>query len=559
MEQITINPSTVRKERVSSKPALSGPWLQAIAALLIASVSAVLSSPKWGFALSAWIAPVFYLYFFRIVIMKRKLLLFIPVMILTSVIGSKDVAPFPLPVLFVLGIIETMKVLAIYCSDQWIMRKSNHFISTLYFPAAFVSLEFLNSTMGGGIWWSLANTQFSFKWLIQLASVTGLWGISFLICWFASVAIWAWKNRKGIEPTKWGLGIYGSILFVVLCFGAYRYHFSHEGEEHHARVAGVSVPLMGFMQQLYKDYSGKEVSIDPTISISSPELQAINKAQIPFIEQADTAKFRNGYRASRETIDSLFVLSQRAADRGARIISWSEANAIVFPFDESQLLARASDFSSRNKVYLLMAVALIHPGKISAGSKFLENQALLFGPDGRPQITFHKNNPVPMAEASAPGDGRIPVISTPYGRIATSICYDADFPAQMRQLSRQHADLLLLPSGDWHAIAPYHSYMAIFRGIENGNALLRQASGGLSVASDYKGRILASMDFYQPGDKFWITDLNYGHVQTIYGIIGDLFAYGCAILAMIGILATAMISYRRKNQAGKLMPILATN
>ena len=76
--------------------------------------------------------------------------------------------------------------------------------------------------------------------------------------------------------------------------------------------------------------------------------------------------------------------------------------------------------------------------------------------------------------------------------------------------------------------------MAIFRGIENGNSVIRQASGGLSLASDYRGKIHASMDYYQPGDKFWITDIPFGHVQTLYAVIGDAFAYGCMAIALAG-------------------------
>src|SRR4029077_18709680 len=158
------------------------------------------------------------------------------------------------------------------------------------------------------------------------------------------------------------------------------------------------------------------------------------------------------------------------------------------------------------------------------------------------------NNPVPMAEASVPGDGRIPVIETPYGRISTSICYDADFPAQMRQLGKNKSDVLLLPSGDWYAIAPYHTYMATFRGIENGCSIVRQASGGLSIATDYRGKVCISFDFYKPGVKSWIADVPIGHVQTIYTVIGDVFAYGCMVVTGIGLLYILSLSFTRKKQ-----------
>jgi len=535
------NPANDRDYVQSSKLFLFG-------ILLIAAASSILASPKWGIAFFAWVAPFCYLYFLRIGNIKRKLLWFFAIIVITSIIASYDVAPFPLPVLIILGIIESMKTMIIYITDKWLTKKSSHFLTTLFFPAAFVSMEFMSTKLGGGIWWSIANTQYSFSWLTQLASVTGMWGISFLIYWFGSVAVWSLAKYAHAENYKRGLLIYGTTLALVLSFGIIRYNFNSLDKNQYTKIAGLSVPLMGYLENIYKDYCGKNIIINPKTSISSPQLQRINQAQLPFIETADTIKFKNGYHTLQNANDSLFILSQQAVDKGAKIIVWSEANAIVFKFDEAKLIERGKKFASDNNVYLLMAIASIHNGKITAGYKFLENQAVFIGPDGHILNVFHKNNPVPIAEASVPGDGRIPVIETPYGRISTSICYDADFPAQMRQLGKNKSDVLLLPSGDWYAIAPYHTYMATFRGIENGCSIVRQASGGLSIATDYRGKVCISFDFYKPGVKSWIADVPIGHVQTIYTIIGDVFAYGCMVVTGIGLLYILSLSFTGKKQ-----------
>jgi hypothetical protein len=67
--------------------------------------------------------------------------------------------------------------------------------------------------------------------------------------------------------------------------------------------------------------------------------------------------------------DSLFILSARAQVR-AKIILWSEANALVFTFDEAGLTCRASQFAEKYQVYLLVARAVILPGKIDRGESF---------------------------------------------------------------------------------------------------------------------------------------------------------------------------------------------
>ncbi len=106
--------------------------------------------------------------------------------------------------------------------------------------------------------------------------------------------------------------------------------------------------------------------------------------------------------------------------------------------------------------------------------------------------------------------GKIPVIPTELGRLSPSICYDADFPQQMRQLGKSGTSLLMLPSGDWSAIAKYHAQMALFRAIENGCSIFRQTSGGLSVATDFRGKVYGQFDYYTPGNKMWLTALNIG-------------------------------------------------
>ena len=514
--------------------------------LLIGSIASIYSSPKWGIMICAWIAPLCWLAFSRLGQLKKKWLKAFPFLMIVSVLSSYDVAPFPFPVLIVLGVIESLKVLVVYLSDGWIMRKSQNFLSTIYFPAACVTIEYLSSVYGGGVWWSIANTQLSFGWFSQLASVTGLWGISFLIYWFASVVVWAYRQYMEGNKFKTGLIIYVSVFVSVTVFGAVRYYSNSESSENKVKVAGISVPVLGFLENLYKDFCGKQVSIDPKTSISSSSLREITRAELPFIETADSAKFSNGWKAMKRINDSLFSLSQIAADKGAKIITWSEANALLFKKDEQAFIERGKEFGRRYQVYLLMAMAVIHNGKILSNSKFLENEAIFIGPDGKVLSIFHKNHPVPMAEASIPGDGVIPVVETKYGRISSSICYDADFPGSMQQLGRKKSELLLLPSGDWNAIAPYHAQMAIFRAIENGNSMLRQASGGLSVGVDYRGRLLKSFDYFQDGTKLWIAELPIAHMPTIYTVIGDSFAFLCIGAVIIAWIYFLVMSIRRR-------------
>jgi len=526
-------------EQKSNNKAVYGPGWQALLSLTLVSVSFILASPRWHLAVFAWIGPVAALYFFRVCRLKRKWLWFIPFMTATILVSMYGVIPFPPPVLLTFALLGTVRWALIFLLDKWVTSRIRSFLGTLFFPCVYIAAEFLMSRTGGGVWWSAGNSQFAFTWLIQIVSITGIWGIGFLIYWFASVVVWSLVRFREERPWKRGLTAYATVLLAVLAYGAFRFHFPVHKAGKVVLIAGVTSPQIPFLEGVYSDYYRKSITIDPRSSVTDPVLQDVRNAEGPFIEKADTLRFRKAREAMRAITDSLFSLSQQAAAKGAKIITWSEANCLALPRDEPAITARGISFASANRVYLLMALGVIHSGPVTPGTKFLENKAILLGPDGTVLNVFHKNNPVPFAEASEAGNGIIPVIVTPYGRLSTSICYDADFPDQMRQLGKNKSDILLLPSGDWYAISPYHSYMALFRGIENGCSVVRQVSGGLSLAADYRGRIYASQDYYNPGPKAWIAEVPVEHVFTLYSVIGDGFAFGCIGAAALILLLVA--------------------
>ncbi|MBX2797825.1 MAG: apolipoprotein acyltransferase, partial [Myxococcales bacterium] len=132
---------------------------------------------------------------------------------------------------------------------------------------------------------------------------------------------------------------------------------------------------------------------------------------------------------------------------------------------------------------------------------------------------------------------------TPIGRIASVICYDADFPSLVAQASEQDVDLLVVPAGDWSAIAQMHADMARIRAIEQGVSVLRPAGAGLTTVVDPYGRVLASHRFEPERPLASIAASVPVHgVRTLYGRLGDAFAW----LSVLGLgMATALAVARR--------------
>ena len=121
----------------------------------------------------------------------------------------------------------------------------------------------------------------------------------------------------------------------------------------------------------------------------------------------------------------------------------------------------------------------------------------------------------------------MPVLTTQYGKIAAAICYDGDFPNFIRTAGKNQTEIMFLPANDWKAIDPIHTSMAITRAIENGFSLVHPAGQGLSVATDNRGRIISSLDYFRTDEQIMYADVPVQHAFTLYPLIGDFFAWLC--------------------------------
>jgi apolipoprotein N-acyltransferase len=140
----------------------------------------------------------------------------------------------------------------------------------------------------------------------------------------------------------------------------------------------------------------------------------------------------------------------------------------------------------------------------------------------------------------AAGPSVVPTVDTPYGRLATVICYDADFPALVGQAGRAGVDILLLPYKDWASVSVQHAQMATFRAVENGVSLVRPTLSGLSTAVDAQGHTLAQVDAFTTDTPTLVANVAIQGSPTLYGSIGDAFAYLC-IAALLWLTARTVL------------------
>src|SRR6185295_14295441 len=163
-----------------------------------------------------------------------------------------------------------------------------------------------------------------------------------------------------------------------------------------------------------------------------------------------------------------------------------------------------------------------------------ENRAILIDPTGRVVWDYAKTVPA-LGEASVirPGAGVIPVVDTPYGRLGTIICFDADFPTLIQQAGLARVDILLVPSNDWQPIALMHSRAATFRAVENGLSMVRATGNGTTLVVDALGQVLAEADYFATDTLTVTADVPTRGLATLYPHLGDGPVYLCLVILVL--------------------------
>ncbi len=486
-------------------------WSHALKWLVPAIFILLFANGRHTLAIAAWLAPFFLLGFLR---QRPRFGHFLAWLVLsgTWAFQFRGMAPLPPVGYFILSAVYGLLLLLPFVTDRLLASHLEGFKATLVLPCAWVAMEYIVATVTPyGSWGAMAYTQHENLALIQIVSVTGIYGLGFLIAWFASIGNWAWA--KGFSPpeVKQGLLVFASTLAAVFLFGEARLTLFPPNSPA-IRVA----------------------------SLSKPDLELIPNAEIMqrVMTGTSTDEDEETIRLRGEQInDDLLERSEREARAGAKIVFWGESNAFVCKNDEARLIERSSQLARTENIYLGLGVGTWN----REAEKPLENKLILIDPQGTVLWETLKAIPIPGGESaiSARDDGKLKSANTPFGRLGAVICFDMDFPGLLKQAGDLETDLLLVPSNDWREIDPWHTHMARFRAIEQGFNLVRHVSLGLSVATDYQGRVLSSMDHYTASDRVLLSQVPTQGKKTIYSRIGDSFAWICcvalAVLAVVRI------------------------
>lgn len=396
-------------------------------------------------------------------------------------------------------------------------------------PALWVALEWARTYLLSGFPWALLGySQYHNLAVIQMADVTGVYGVSFLLVLgnvvaarIAGAALSRIAGRKPGVPLPWiAAPLAAALLAGVVAYGQWRLAPQHDSASDHTVRIGVVQPN---------------------------------------VDQAQ--KWDAAYR--RDTIDRLERLTRQVTD-GADLVIWPEA-ATPFLFDvettyKEELLAFVRD----RGVPLLFGSPVVESQ--TDGRLRLLNSAYLIGGNGVVLDRYDKVHLVPFGEYIplkdllsfldklvvgigdfVPGPGPR-VLGAPGGRLGLVICFEVIFPDLVRQFADRGADYMVTITNDaWfgRSGAPYqHFAMVVFRAVENRIAFARAANTGISGFIDAEGHILRTTDLFVEGALSG--EIRTGGPRTFYTAYGDLFAEFCAILSLSAIAASWYRDRRRE-------------
>jgi apolipoprotein N-acyltransferase len=482
-----------------------------ITALLSLAVGAALLAvvTQVPIAAAAWLALPLLLHASRSMPTGLGTLYFWIAVYAAFLLGNRGMMPFGgAPYFGANAALATTLVLP-FLIDRLLASRTGGLASTLIFPMALVAAEFLRSRFAPSATWnSLAYTQYGCLPLMQVAAFVGIWGISFLLGWTASTFEWAWARNFEWSVIRVPVTTCMTILGCMVFAGGIR-----------VSLAPTDRPSL------------RTVALNGPLDLFAPgETFKIASARVSSAERPSVAE-----KLAR-LHDWFLEGSRREARAGARLVAWPEQNLLVFAEDEPAFLARAQQLAAEEHVYLVMGLGTVYVGTPLP----FENKSVVIDPSGKVLVSYRKSRPVAGWEASVMrrGDGRLPIFDIPEGRLATAVCFDADFPELMRQIGQGGADLLVVPANEWRKIKDVHAQMAVFRAIENGVSLLRPASSGVSIAVDPWGRVLAMSDHLSAADRTTSAQVPMEHIATLYARTGDLFAWLC----VVGVLVAAVVA-----------------
>jgi apolipoprotein N-acyltransferase len=362
-----------------------------------------------------------------------------------------------------------------------LLLRGHALAAALAVPALWVALEYVTNLLSPhGTITNISYMQMDALAVIQMAAITGIWGIGFLLL-LVPTAIALQATPHASKRGRATMAMLTAMLLVgALGYGSWR----------------LQAPATG------------------TMRIGLVSLQKPTDA---------TLSEPNGQALEARYLDAF----GRLANDGAHIVLAPEG---TFGVPDTSIPA----FSQLSKQRDLIVGSGVDFHGDPQGRR---NMLMVFQPGATSPSTYNKHHLLPGMDPFVPGDSYTLLQGDP--RIGLAICKDMDFHDIGNAYAARRAQLLLVPASDFTVDGWLHSRIAIMRGVESGFAVARAAHAGRLTLSDDRGRVVAEASS-EARDAELVGDLPLRETHTFYGKWGDWFAWldvialaACLVLALV--------------------------
>jgi apolipoprotein N-acyltransferase len=422
-------------------------------------------------------------------------------------------------------------------SPRWLLRMA----WALSGAAAWVAMEMIIARIFGGFPWNLLGvSMYRMTPLIQVASVTGVYGVSFLIVWTSLSILSAAVKLVRVPSTRslWLAEVFLPMLTIAILFA------------------------LGSRRIMHSPISLRTIKV-AFIQPSIPQT-------LIWDEGADDERFRD-----------LVRLSEQALTNKIDLLLWPEAAVPKKLRWNKETYEAVTGLAREHHVWMIIGADDMEP---RPGTKSVEdidfyNSSFLINPEGRiaggyrkralvifgEYIPFEHVLPLfkwftPVPGGFTRGERAIPFeLDTLRAKTSVLICYEDTFPHLAREYVESDTDFLVnLTNNGWFgegAAQWQHAAAAVFRAVENGRPLLRCANNGLTCWVDESGRVREMFRDSKGtiyGSGFMTSEIpllcnGEAHATTFYNLHGDVFGWSCVVLA--GSMLIARFRLRRKSDS----------
>lgn len=389
--------------------------------------------------------------------------------------------------------------------------------SSIYLmPVAWIAMMLARNYFpaGGFPWNNVSYTQAGYPILIQTADLFGVYGLALFIIMVNQLlaeVIVGWGHARRIH-----LGVKAISAFIifslVLAYGWYRLD-TISSRTPIDRIARISL-IQGNIPQEDK---WDEALLEKNVRVYKRYMSLIKESEVSLAVWPEAA------------YPYVIPLSQRAVNPDVLGLNPEKENGPWLLFG-----ALSVDKANEKEPLYNSAILVDNFGDVRA--RYHKGHLVPFGEyvPYKKLFFFAKKLTAPVGEFLA-GKGFHPIQVKDF-KVGPLICYEDVFPEISREFVVNGANLLINMTNDawygWTSAAYQHLAISIFRAVENRRYVVRATNTGVTAVIDPKGIVELETRLFTRG--IMATGISLLSGLTVYDRIGDLFAYICSLIVILG-------------------------